>query len=189
MAATDSTAGMSDQLAMEVVEMGVYGDEFIVRFSQEDISMARFSWATVKAGRHWDALRVGRSLLTNSDEERARRIVRLAHRRPLFLASAMFFMKQEYHERKKLITKWERVIDKHYTAIFVLDAGVAENQKVMAVIGQAAMLADRIRKIGIMKVKKLGYRKVRMAKLLQDSKKAIIRLRRKQKEEEKACSD
>ena len=170
---------------MEVVEMSVYGDEFVVRFDQEDLSMARFSWATVRAGRHGNALRVGRSLLTDTDEARAQRIVRLAHRRPVFLASAMFFMKQEYHFRKKLMTKWERVIDKHYTATYVLDAGVDENQKVMAVIGRAARLANNINYIGIMKVKKLGYRKDLMAHLLLDSKKAIIRLRRKQNKEER----
>ena len=180
---------MSDQLAMEVVEMGVHGNEFAVRFRQEDISMARFSWTTVKPGRYRDAQRVGRSLLTNSDEERARRIVRLAHRRPLFLASAMFFMNQEYHKRKKLLIKWERVIGKHYTAIFNLGASVVENQKVMVAIGKAAMLADRIRKLDIMKVKKLEYRKFRMARLLVDSKKAINRLRWKQKEDEKASTD
>ena len=174
---------------MELVEMSVYGDEFVARFSEGDLSVARFSWATVRAGRHGNALSVGRSLLTDPDEVRARRIVRLAHRRPLFLASAMFFMKQEYHERNKLITKWERVIGKHYTTIFKLDAGVAENQKVVAAIGQAAMLADRIRKLDIMKVKKLGYRKARMARLLLDSKKAINRLRWKQKEKEKTSSD
>ena len=129
-------AGMPDQPAMVVVPMSASGDEFVAKFSQGDLSVARFSWATVRAGRHGAAQREGRPLLTGTDEARAQRIVRLAHRRPVFLASAMSFMKQEYHERKKLMTKWEKVIDKHYTAADILDAGVDDTQKVMPVIGR-----------------------------------------------------
>ena len=189
LAAPNGTAGITDQIAMEVVEMSTYDNEFAVIFSHEDVSMASFSWTTVQTGRYRNAQRMGKLLLTNSEEERARRIVRLAHRRPLFLASSMFFMNQEYHKRRKLLIKWQRVIDRHYTAICNLEAGVAENQKVMVAVRKAAMLADKIRKLDIMKVKKLEHRKFRMARLLVDSQKAITRLRWRQKEDEKASTE